>query len=269
MRNSTRAALAGAFVIAFPLAGATGAFAHSSHSGNDSGETTGGSSHTELWGALGPLNNSGGTGSVWGSVDGNTLDITIEVEGLLDGSPHAQHIHIGGMNNCPAADARGNGENGSLQVSDAIGNYGDIFVSLTNEGGGTAPENGLDVEDFPADGTYTYTRSIEVSDQVAADIAAGLGVVVIHGVDYDGSGAYDSATPSDLNPDLPTEATDPALCGVIEIAAMTPPTGGVDTGGANTAGFDNAGVMLMGAAVLAAGGLVIAGNRRRSTADFS
>lgn len=265
MRKTTRAAMAGAFVIAFPLAGATGAFAHSSHSGSDDGNMTGGSGYTELWGDLGPLNNSGGTGSVWGSVDGNTLDISIEVEGLLDGSPHAQHIHIGGQNNCPAPDARGNGENGSLQVSDALGNYGDIFVSLTNEGGGTTPENGLDVEDFPADGSYTYSRSIEVSDQVAADISDGKSVVVIHGVDYDGSGAYDSDTPSDLDPELPTEATDPALCGVVEVAAMTPPTGGVDTGGASTAGIDNAGVMVMGAAAVAAGALIFAGNRRRVT----
>lgn len=267
MRTTTRAALAGTFAIAFPLAGAAGAFAHSSHSGDDDSGMTGGAAHTELWGDLGELNNSGGSGSVWGSIDGNMLDITVEVDGLLDGSPHAQHIHIGGQNNCPSPNATGNGENGSLQVSDAIGNYGDIFVSLTNEGGGTAPENGLDVEDFPADGSYTYQRSIEVSDQVAADIADGKSVVVVHGVDYDGSGEYDSETPSDLNPDLPTEATDPALCGVIEAADMAMPEGGVDTGGASTAGFQHTGAVVLGATALGIGAVAFAGIRRRAEWD--
>lgn len=263
MRTITRAALAGTVAIAFPLAGASGAFAHSDHAGDDSGDMTGGSGYTELWGELGELNNSGGSGSVWGSVDGNTLDISVEVDGLLDGSPHAQHIHIGGQNNCPSPDATGNGQDGSLQVSDAIGNYGDIFVTLTNEGG-TAPENGLDVDDFPTDGSYTYSRTIEVSDQVAADLSAGLGVVVVHGNDYDGSGAYDSEVVSDLDPNLPTEATDPALCGVVEVADMTPPEGPIDTGGAGTSGMEYAGVLGLGAAAIAAGGIGLAVSRRRA-----
>lgn len=267
MRTITRAALAGAAALAFPLAGASGALAHSDHAGDDSGEMTGGSGHTELWGELGELNNSGGSGSVWGTIDGNTLDISVEVKGLLDGSPHAQHVHIGGMNNCPAPDATGNGQDGSLQVSDAIGNYGDIFVSLTNEGGGTAPENGLDVADFPAEGDYTYSRSIEVSDQVASDLAAGKAVVVVHGNDYDGNGEYSGDVPSDLDPSLPTEATDPALCGIVEVADMTPPDGGIPTGGTSTGGVEYAGVIGLGAAALAAGGVGLAVSRRRAQDD--
>jgi hypothetical protein len=34
-------------------------------------------------------------------------------------------------------------------------------------------------------------------------------------VDHNNDGVYDGSTPSDLDAALPTEATDPALCGVI------------------------------------------------------
>jgi len=38
----------------------------------------------------------------------------------------------------------------------------------------------------------------------------------VHGVDYNGNGKYDfSQGKSDLDPSLPAEATDPALCGVL------------------------------------------------------
>ena len=52
---------------------------------------------------------------------------------------------------------------------------------------------------------------------VAKGIRRGDAVVVIHGVDYNHNGEYDfaSAGQSDLNPDLPAEATNPAACGVL------------------------------------------------------
>jgi hypothetical protein len=37
----------------------------------------------------------------------------------------------------------------------------------------------------------------------------------VHGVDHDGDGVYGGSVVSDLDPSLPTEATDPALCGVL------------------------------------------------------
>jgi hypothetical protein len=39
---------------------------------------------------------------------------------------------------------------------------------------------------------------------------------VVHGVDYNGDGTYSGEEMSDLDPSLPTEATDPALCGVLD-----------------------------------------------------
>ena len=46
----------------------------------------------------------------------------------------------------------------------------------------------------------------------------GEGVVVIHGLDYDGNGTYNVSDPegvSELDPALPAEATDPAVCGLL------------------------------------------------------
>jgi hypothetical protein len=48
-------------------------------------------------------------------------------------------------------------------------------------------------------------------------IKSGKGVIVIHGVDHNGNGTYDfeGAGASELDPSLPAEATDPAVCGVL------------------------------------------------------
>ena len=63
----------------------------------------------------------------------------------------------------------------------------------------------------------SHNRRTRTSETVAKAIRDGEGVVVIHGVDYNGNGAYDfdSAGESDLDPNLPAEATDPAACGVL------------------------------------------------------
>ena len=59
-------------------------------------------------------------------------------------------------------------------------------------------------------------NAIKTRRAVAKAIAAGEGVVVIHGVDYNDSGAYDfDAGVSDLDSSLPAEATDLAACGVL------------------------------------------------------
>lgn len=43
--------------------------------------------------------------------------------------------------------------------------------------------------------------------------------MVIHGVDYNNNGEYEmaGAGPSELDPSLPAEATDPAVCGVLRV----------------------------------------------------
>jgi len=219
---------------------------------------------TELSATLTELNDSGATARVTGSVDGNEVTLDITPSGLLAGAPHAQHIHIGGTNSCPSNDEEGSGADGALQVSDAADSYGGIQVSLTTEGD-TSPDSGLAVDRFPV-GDASYSRTIEVSDEVAQQIADGDGVVVLHGVDLDGSGTYDGDVVSDLDPSLPEEATDPAACGTLDVASMTMPGGGVDTG-AGGAADDSTGYLLGGTALAAVGAAGFVLLRRRTAQD--
>ncbi|GAA2036051.1 hypothetical protein GCM10009756_30900 [Pseudokineococcus marinus] len=216
---------------------------------------------TELTGNLTQLNDSGASAEVTGSVTGDELTINITPQGLLEGAPHAQHIHIGGTNSCPSNDMEGSGANGALQVTDAAGSYGAIAVSLTTEGD-TSPDSGLAVDRFPV-GNPTYSRTLQVSPEVAQQIAEGDGVVVLHGVDLNGSGTYDGDVMSDLDPSLPEEATDPAACGTLDVASMSMPGGGADTGAGGTADGSSAAFVVGGAALVAAGGAGVIALRRR------
>ncbi|MCE0487922.1 CHRD domain-containing protein [Ornithinimicrobium sediminis] len=221
-------------------------------------------SGTELSATLTEISGSGASGTAWGWVDGTELTIQIEAMGLLDGAPHAQHIHIGGSNTCPSADLAGSGFEGAVRTTDAVDFYGGVAVSLTNEGGMTGPDHALDVMDFPAEGEYSYERTFEVPQDVADDIAAGNGVVVVHGVDHNGSGEYDGDQESDLDPSLPSEATDPAMCGTLDVAQMAMPEDGVATGGGATQGTEHAGAIALGAVAIGAGALGLAASRRRT-----
>jgi hypothetical protein len=103
---------------------------------------------------------------------------------------------------------------------------------------------------------------------VADAVAGGQAAVVLHGVDHDGSGAYDGDTMSDLDPSLPAEATDPALCGIMTVSQMSEmPQGGVQTGTGSTAGVENAGLLAGGAAALLAGGALLLRRRRAVAQD--
>lgn len=220
---------------------------------------------TELTAELTQLNDSGATGTAWAKVHGTEVEIELETAGLLDGAPHAQHIHIGGQGVCPSNDQEGSGFEGALQVSDAADQYGGVAVSLTTEPGETGPDAALDVDNFPTGASNTYSRTITVSDEVAQQIANGDGVVVVHGVDHDGSGAYDGDTESDLDPSLPSEATDPAACGELNVVQMAMPEGGVETGGADTAGIEQPAALGLGALAMGLGVLGFTVIRRRTT----
>lgn len=255
--RSTRtrlAPLAAAALVGLPLAAASPAMAD--HEG------------TELMAELSQLNDSGASGTGWGMFnDDGTLSVQVETEGLLDGAPHAQHIHFGeqARNECPDPGMEGTGPNGEIRTTDAADDYGDVQVSLTTEPGDTSAEAALDVENFPVGSSYTYERTVEIADDLATEIAAGNGVIVVHGMDHNGSGEYDGDQESDLDPSLPSEATDPALCGEFEVAQTSMPEGGVATGGAGTTGAEHTGLIAMGAATLAAGALGLAAVRRRQT----
>lgn len=212
--------------------------------------------------ALDPItaNKVTGTGASWITVTGTTAEVKIQVNGLLDGVPHAQHIHVDALGTCPSAPQQHNGLP-SITVADGAPLYGGIGTSLTVDGP-TSADHGLDVTHFPQTGSYTYSRTIELDPNVVANLARGTAVLVVHGIDYNGNGAYDDVLgASELDPGLPAEATDPALCGTfapMQMAAV--PDGAADTGGGSTATAGSAtGAIAAGIAGAAVGGLLIGG----------
>ena len=220
--------------------------------------------------SLGSVNASGVTGTGMVTLDGNTATVMIEAKGLLAGSPHAQHFHIGAMGTCPTNDlADDAAKDGFVSVTEAAKYYGAIGTSLTTSGD-TSPTSGLAIDRFPTadNGTISYERTFEVTDDVHKAFEAGTAVLVLHGIDKDKSGAYDGDVKSDLDPSLPMEATAPAACGGFEVAQMgAAPAGGAETGAGSTAGTENTAAMGVGA--LAAAGAVAAGAvaYRRRQAD--
>ena len=181
----------------------------------------------QLSGDLAALNDSGAQARATMSLEGTSLTVNVEGSGFAPNAPHAQHIHgeLGQPSACPTMDADTDGD-GFVSTVEGVPTSGPIQQSLTVEGD-TSPDSGLAVERFPvadAAGNLSYTRTFEIPQGVAADLA-NLHVVV-HGIDIDGSGTYDGDKPSSLDPNLPFEATVPAVCGTLAVS----PTGVIDTG---------------------------------------
>lgn len=190
---------------------------------------------------LSPLNRSGDSGSASVSVSGNQMTVRVETNGVSPSAPHAQHIHIGGTNTCPPGSAAGKSEPRDLiDTAEGQPSYGEVRVSLTTEGA-TGADSALAVDRFPtADGSgrYVYTRTFDLPSGVTVDDVR-RGVVVVHGISelFGDQAAYDGDPRSSLNPDLPLEATIPALCGKLAAAQVgAPPQGGVSAGAGGTAG---------------------------------
>lgn len=201
-----------------------------------------------LQASLGPLNGSGASGSATVVVTGNTATVSIDSTGMVADVPHAQHFHIGGTNTCPTEAADDN-DDGRISTPEGQPSYGPINVSLTTEGD-TSPDSALAVDRMPiagSDGDVSYHRTLDVSDDVAADLRAGKAVIVQHGVDYNDNGEYDGAE-SPVDPSLPAEATNPATCGELNPVPAAAEAGGGGAAGAGT----NYGIAGLGAAVLAA-----------------
>lgn len=211
------------------------------------------------------LNGVDGSGMAKVTVTGNTISFTLQAQGLLAGSPHAAHIHYGAdaRHSCPTAADDKNGD-GHINTTEGGPAYGAIVVSLTTSGD-TSPASGLAIDRFNSGGSFTYSRgSVTVSPEVAKEIQSGESLVVVHGVDYNKDGKYDGDVKSDLDPSLPTEATDPALCGLMSAA----PAGGMATGEGGAAGGMNASLVGAGAiALLAAGGAGVVATRRRRSVE--
>ncbi len=215
-------------------------------------------------------NGVAGSGTAMVTIDGTTLTVDMAATGLLADAPHAAHIHFGATarHECPSLSDDTDGD-GHLTTTEGGPAYGEIVVSLTKTGD-TSPKSALAVDRFDTapGGSLSYQRgSIQVTDAVAANVQSGKAVVVIHGVDYNNDGKYSGDKKSELDPSLPTEATDPALCGVLAVSQMSGmPTGGVDTGGGSTAGAENVGLITAGGLALL-GGVVLIARRRTSPTE--
>jgi len=173
------------------------------------------------------LNNSGVRGSSNVDVDRRRLHIKVDARGLARRLPHAQHIHFGAKarHECPTVRDDSN-RDFRLTTTEGAPAYGPIRVSLTTRGR-TGAGSGLAVTRFPTArrGQIHYDRMTRTSARVARAIRRGKGVVVIHGVDYNHNGRYDfrSAGKSELDPNLPAEATDPVSCGRLRVEGSAVP----------------------------------------------
>ncbi|MGV9270455.1 hypothetical protein ACWDRR_38110 [Kitasatospora sp. NPDC003701] len=198
--------------LVLPFGVATTAFADSAHGSAADRDQR----NTFTYALLVPVANNRvqGIGTATVVLHGHQAKITIHVRGLLNHAPHAMHIHVKGSGECPTADAS-RLHNGHLATSttDGLAAYGAIGTSLTTTGD-TSPGSALAVDRFPSAGTYTYSRTIAITDDVAQQVRRDNAVVVVHGIDYNKNGKYDAVLgASELNPMLPQEATAPALCG--------------------------------------------------------
>jgi len=171
-------------------------------------------------GQLNPLNNSGAAGHARVVAGQMRLHVAVDARGVVRGVPHAMHIHFGkdARHECPNVAMDDTNGDFRIETLEGAPAYGPVRASLTKTGD-TSPDSVLAVDRFPTAprGMIHYDRTIRVGTHLAHAVRNGRAVVVIHGVDYNGNGTYDfnSAGASDLNPDLPAEATDPAVCGVL------------------------------------------------------
>lgn len=215
-------------------------------------------------GDLDPLNDSGASGTATVMLNGQEATVEITSSGLLDGSPHAQHIHDleTGMSECPTLDADGNGD-GLISTPEGQPSYGPIHVSLTTEGDVSA-DSALAIERFPTTGEMDYSRTFTLPEGVSVDSLGDEFAIVQHGVDVNDSGQYDGDAMSELDPELPLEATLPATCGVITMTQMgAMPEGGVATGGGGTADQGPVAALLaFGLGVIVMGGGLAVRSRR-------
>lgn len=219
-------------LVAFLAIGAAGAGPAMAHPPADKGPK-----RVHLSATLTQLNGSGASGTATAVVKNQKIEtISVHAEGLTPDAPHAQHIHYGNqaLNECPTL-AQDANKDGRINTVEGVPAYGPVVVSL-NTTGDTTPASFLDVTRFPVseDGVLNYTRNdIKFTrvtgtgytggggtpKQIADSIREGEGVLVIHGQDYDGDGAYSFSKEgaSELDPNLPAEATDPSVCGVLEV----------------------------------------------------
>jgi serine/threonine protein kinase len=177
-----------------------------------------------------PTNRVTGSGQVSIRLSGDKATVTLTTEGLDKGAPlvHAMHIHAGGKGQCPpASSARLHNGHLAIDTNDGIDYYGPPVQSLTTSGD-TSVASILVFPRYPTGGSIRYSRTITLPPKVVNFIRENDAVIVVHGIDYDGSGIYSGVLDrSDLDKALPATATAPALCGRLvgaqEVASHSAP----------------------------------------------
>lgn len=211
---------------------------------------------------LDPLNGSSGSGMAMITVNGDQATVDLSWSGLpetfMDAPyPHVQHIHIGNQGECPTPAADENGD-GIVDTVEGQPSYGPIGTTLSVSGD-TSPAAGTNIQIAPGGSSVDYNRTITLSEDTLDELAAGTGVIVVHGLDPATLSDEAANAKSNLVPELPLAATSPALCG----ALSSSPSGGVATGGGATMGVENVALFGVGGGLLAAAAVAgIAGRRR-------
>ena len=163
-----------------------------------------------------PDNHVTGSGTAAVRLRGDTATVTLDTTGLLNGAPHAMHIHAFGEGICPPATAA-KLYNGHLAISttDGLKYYGPMAAALTLNGD-TSMDSMLAFPRYPSSGNIRYQRTIVISTAAANAIRNGNAVVVVHGIDYNHNGRYDNVlNRSELDSAVSQEATAPAVCGTL------------------------------------------------------
>ncbi|MBV9165511.1 MAG: serine/threonine protein kinase [Solirubrobacterales bacterium] len=178
------------------------------------------------------INHVHGSGTATVVFRGNTASIVVQTSGLLN-APHLMHIHAGGQGRCPPLSSPASvvssfAGHRFISTTDGYKYYGSPVVALTKSGVSTDPNtptgNYLNFASAPSGSSFTYKRTITLSGKVANEIRRS-GVVVVHGISYDGRIVYDDYLgQSELTPQLTAEETAPALCGALRRStAPSPP----------------------------------------------
>jgi hypothetical protein len=208
---------------------------------------------------LTPSNNSGVSGTATVQVNGNNVTVTVKTTGNSPNLAHAQHLHIGGQNTCPATPAAADTDkDGYVSSTEGEVFIGPMKVSLTTTGDASA-NSGLATDRFPvadASGTINYSRTFPLPSGVStADLSKA--VVETHGMSslFGDKAKYDGDKKSDLSASLPFETTLPTACGKL----TSSPVGGVNAGTGSTAGIEHPELFAIAGACVA--GVLIMGDR--------
>ena len=211
------------------------------------------------------LNNSGASGTLMLTLNGDQATITEHTSGLaatFSGNPypHVQHIHIAAKGMCPTTAADKNND-GVISTTEGAPSYGAIGTTLSTSGP-TTPAAGTVLNIAPSGASFDYSRTFTLDAATLASIRGNTGVIVVHGLDPTTLSAKAQAEKSDLVPSLPLAATSPALCGAL-VASQTSavPTGGAATGAGGTSHTGRNTVEVLGVALLA-GSVLLLGARK-------